>query len=44
MNITQINHQIEARPTPTVEQWDAARRCLLNNAPDLYDYLFGETS
>ena len=41
MSIDDYTHQIEARPTPTPEQYEAARRCLLSNAPALYDYVFG---
>lgn len=44
MTIDAYKHQIEARPTPTREQYDAARAYMVKHAPDLYDYLFGSAS
>lgn len=41
MNITELNRQIEARPTPTPEMWDTVHSLILTEAPDLYDYIFG---
>ena len=44
MTFTAISALIEARPTPTPAQYDAARRVLAEHAPDLMDAIFGDNN
>ena len=44
MTIDAYKHQIEARPTPTVEQYADARRYVLRECPDLLEAIFGSAS
>lgn len=43
-SFAQVSGVIEARPTPTPEQHEAARRYVAEHAPDLMDAIFGEGS
>lgn len=44
MTFAAASEQIEARPTPTPEQHNAARRYVTRNAPDLLAVIFGDTN
>lgn len=41
MSIDDYRIQIDTRPEPTEEQWDAWRHTVTTHAPDLLDMLFG---
>lgn len=42
MTLDELTNVIEARPTPTPQQWDAARRYVTTHAPDLIAVIFGQ--
>ena len=44
MTIDAYKELIEARPTPTPEQYADARRYVLRECPDLYAAIFGESA
>lgn len=44
MTIDAYKHQIEARPTPTPEQYADAMSYVSTHAPDLLEAIFGSAS